>query len=200
MEKSRGGQASQNLALDCTKHCGLRLQQRNSEAGTRAADYRRKMLRPPATGTENLAMAGMRTQECLTLRPGPWPGPHMSCPVDGAGNEALEEREGEAQLCEAGRGELNSSCQETPGMAITFGRGGKLRTHFTETSQLPAPGPRRAGDCGLWVCPGRVAEQVGPASPSCGHPAWGAPAGRLEVEVARPSLPAHTSGPSFWGS
>lgn len=118
----------------------------------------------------------------------------------GRGNEALEGREGEAQLCEAGWGELNSSCQETPGVAITFGRGGKLRTHFTETSQLPAPGPRRAGDCGLWVCPGRVAEQVGLASPSCGHPAWGAPAGRLEVEGAQPSLPAHTSGPSFWGS
>lgn len=96
---------------------------------------------------------------------------------------------------------LNSSCKGAPGMAITFGRGGKAPSSF-HRNQLPAPtpGPRQAGDCGLWVCPGRAAEQVGPASPGCGHPAWGAPAGRLEAEVALPSLLAHMSGPGFWGS
>lgn len=71
---------------------------------------------------------------------------------------------------------LHSSCRGT------FDRGGKLRAHFTETNQLQALGLRRAGDYGLQACPRvGVAERVRPASPSCGHSAWGAPVGRAQA-------------------
>lgn len=75
-----------------------------------------------------------------------------------------------------------------------------VRGHLVEEGSseliLQKPASSRPAACGTRACHGKVAEQVGPASPSVGTlPGMLQQVGhRLEVEVALPSLPAHRSG------